>query len=154
MHSTPAGLLPRCLNKLCSLSAFFINETSDKNDSVAVTDPVVAQRLFIVHQRQPVEGDDDLVGRHAALDLAERLEVLQLQLLAHVEDEHAVVAERRHRHSHRAGSNSARFPLFAGARGDARAPPRSLAVDGKVRCEKRLTKCRRARRGKKKKKIK
>lgn len=71
-----------------------------EDDSVAVTDPVIAQRLLVVHERQTVERDHDLVGRHAALDLAERLEVLQLQLLAHIEDEDTVVAERRHRHLH------------------------------------------------------
>lgn len=73
-----------------------------ENDGVAVAYPVVAQRLLVVHERQAVERDDDLVGRHAALDLTKRLEVLQLQLLAHVEDEDAVVAERRHRHLHHA----------------------------------------------------
>lgn len=71
-----------------------------QDDRVPIADPVIAQRLLVVHERQPVERDDDLVGRHPALDLAERLEVLQLQLLAHVQDEDAVVAERRHRHLH------------------------------------------------------
>lgn len=73
-----------------------------EDNSVAVAYPMVAQRLLVVHERQAVECDDDLVGWHAALDLAERLEVLQLQLLAHVEDEDAVVAERRHSYFHRA----------------------------------------------------
>lgn len=71
-----------------------------QDNGIAVADAVIAQGLLVVHERQAVERDDDFVGRHSALDLAERLEILQLQLLAHVQDENAVVAESRHCHLH------------------------------------------------------
>lgn len=105
-----------------------------EDDGVAIMYPMVAQRLLVVHERQAVERDDDLVGRHAALDLAERLEVLQLQLLAHVEDEDAVVAERRHRHLHRALLGGSTWGSRKGLmHEDTQRPPRpSLAVDGRV----------------------
>lgn len=71
-----------------------------EDDGIAVTNAVIAQGLFVIHQRQAVECNYDFVSRYATLDFAEGLEILQLQFLAHVQHEHAVVAERRHRHLH------------------------------------------------------
>lgn len=70
-----------------------------EDDHVAVAHSVLLQRLLVVHEGHAVEGDGDFRGGEARLDLAEGLEVLQLQVFGDVQHED-VVGEGRDGYLH------------------------------------------------------
>lgn len=61
-----------------------------EDDGVAVLHPVVFEGLLVVKQWHPIENDGDFARRKAGLDLAEGFEILQFQILGHVQDEYHV----------------------------------------------------------------